>query len=153
MKGKIAVTPTKPLSNQRDLSLAYTPGVAVPCLRIHDDPDAAYRYTTKGNLVAVISNGTDAPVEDVDPVAAIGQRRPPRRHDGGLLRRRLHPLPLHGVEERLRTFDELATFDQVGSGFTIAKTAPARRIPNQLSANSKPVPRGMGSTSMRTWPY
>lgn len=56
--GKIAVIPTKPLATRRDLSLAYTPGVAVPCLAIQKDPLAAYRYTTKGNMVAVISNGT-----------------------------------------------------------------------------------------------
>jgi malate dehydrogenase (oxaloacetate-decarboxylating)(NADP+) len=56
--GKIEVVPSKPCLTQRDLSLAYTPGVAVPCHRIHDDPDAAYEYTAKGNLVAVISNGT-----------------------------------------------------------------------------------------------
>ncbi len=56
--GKIAVVPTKPLSNQRDLGLAYTPGVAEPCLDIKDDPDKAYEYTAKGNLVAVVSNGT-----------------------------------------------------------------------------------------------
>ncbi|HET6518332.1 MAG TPA: malic enzyme-like NAD(P)-binding protein, partial [Geminicoccaceae bacterium] len=56
--GKIEITPTKPLTTQRDLSLAYSPGVAVPCLRIRDDPDKAYDYTAKGNLVAVISNGT-----------------------------------------------------------------------------------------------
>ncbi len=56
--GKIEVVPTKPHSTQRDLSLAYTPGVAVPCLVIHEDKEKAYDYTTKGNLVAVISNGT-----------------------------------------------------------------------------------------------
>src|SRR5262245_18266150 len=56
--GKIEVVSTKPCVTQRDLSLAYTPGVAVPCLRIHEDPDDAYRYTAKGNLVAVVSNGT-----------------------------------------------------------------------------------------------
>jgi malate dehydrogenase (oxaloacetate-decarboxylating)(NADP+) len=56
--GKISVTPTKPLETQRDLSLAYTPGVAVPVLEIEKDPNCAYEYTTKGNLVAVISNGT-----------------------------------------------------------------------------------------------
>ncbi|QEX19780.1 malic enzyme [Hypericibacter terrae] len=56
--GKIAIQPTKPLTTQRDLSLAYSPGVAFPCLRIHKDPAAAYDYTAKGNLVAVISNGT-----------------------------------------------------------------------------------------------
>jgi malate dehydrogenase (oxaloacetate-decarboxylating)(NADP+) len=56
--GKISVTPTKPMDTQRDLSLAYTPGVAVPVLEIEKDPHTAYDYTSKGNLVAVISNGT-----------------------------------------------------------------------------------------------
>src|SRR3954451_20995479 len=56
--GKVSVTPTKPCRTQRDLSLAYTPGVAVPCLAIERDPSLAYQYTAKGNLVAVISNGT-----------------------------------------------------------------------------------------------
>ena len=56
--GKIEVVPTKAYRTQTDLSLAYSPGVAYPCLEIQDDPDAAYKYTDKGNLVAVISNGT-----------------------------------------------------------------------------------------------
>src|SRR5438046_3045717 len=56
--GKIAVVPTKPLTNQRDLSLAYSPGVAEPCLEIKRDPNEAYRYTAKSNLVAVVTNGT-----------------------------------------------------------------------------------------------
>jgi len=56
--GKIAVVPTKPLNNQRDLSLAYSPGVAEPCLEIKRDPEEAYTYTAKGNLVAVVTNGT-----------------------------------------------------------------------------------------------
>ena len=56
--GKIEVVPTKPMDTQRDLSLAYTPGVAVPVLEIEKDPELAYEYTSKGNLVAVISNGT-----------------------------------------------------------------------------------------------
>src|ERR687890_2342822 len=56
--GKIAVVPTKPLTNQRDLALAYSPGVAEPCLEIKQNPDAAYKYTAKGNLVAVVTNGT-----------------------------------------------------------------------------------------------
>ena len=56
--GKIEVVPTKPYSSQRDLSLAYSPGVAVPCLEIEKNAQAAYEYTSKGNLVAVISNGT-----------------------------------------------------------------------------------------------
>ena len=56
--GKIEVVPTKPYSTQKDLSLAYSPGVAEPCLAIQENPDDAYKYTAKGNLVAVISNGT-----------------------------------------------------------------------------------------------
>ena len=56
--GKIEVNPTKPYSSQRDLSLAYSPGVAEPCLAIADNPADVYKYTAKGNLVAVISNGT-----------------------------------------------------------------------------------------------
>lgn len=56
--GKIEVKPTKPYSTQTDLSLAYSPGVAFPCLEIQKNPDDAYKYTDKGNLVAVISNGT-----------------------------------------------------------------------------------------------
>jgi len=56
--GKIEITPTKPLATQRDLSLAYSPGVAIPVLAIAKDPETAYDYTTKGNMVAVITNGT-----------------------------------------------------------------------------------------------
>ncbi|HKN24810.1 MAG TPA: NADP-dependent malic enzyme [Candidatus Acidoferrum sp.] len=56
--GKIEVSPTKPCRTQRDLSLAYTPGVAEPCLEIQKEPGDAYKYTAKGNLVAVVSNGT-----------------------------------------------------------------------------------------------
>ena len=57
-RGKIKVVPTKPHSTAHELSLAYSPGVAYPCLEIADKPEDAYRYTSKGNLVAVISNGT-----------------------------------------------------------------------------------------------
>ena len=56
--GKLEVVPTKPMATQRDLSLAYSPGVAVPVLRIAENPELAYDYTAKGNMVAVISNGT-----------------------------------------------------------------------------------------------
>ncbi|MBA4071415.1 MAG: NADP-dependent malic enzyme [Gemmatimonas sp.] len=56
--GKIAVVATKPLANQRDLALAYSPGVAEPCLEIEQNPEDSYKYTARGNLVAVISNGT-----------------------------------------------------------------------------------------------
>src|ERR1700674_1097523 len=56
--GKIQVVPTKPTNSQRDLSMAYSPGVAEPCLEIADNPEDVYKYTAKGNLVGVISNGT-----------------------------------------------------------------------------------------------
>jgi malate dehydrogenase (oxaloacetate-decarboxylating)(NADP+) len=68
--GKIEVVPTKPHSTQYDLSLAYTPGVAEPCLDIEKNPDDAYKYTAKGNLVAVISNGTAVlGLGDIGPLA------------------------------------------------------------------------------------
>src|ERR1017187_8402804 len=56
---KISVTPTKPCATQRDLSLAYTPGVAIPCLEIEKQPNLAYKYTAKGNLVAVVTNRSE----------------------------------------------------------------------------------------------
>jgi malate dehydrogenase (oxaloacetate-decarboxylating)(NADP+) len=68
--GKIEVVPTKPHNTQYDLSLAYTPGVAQPCLEIHKQPGDVYRYTAKGNLVAVISNGTAVlGLGDIGPMA------------------------------------------------------------------------------------
>src|SRR3954465_9929700 len=57
-RGKIEVIPTKPVATARDLSLAYSPGVAEPCLAIEQEPELSYKYTARGNLVAVISNGT-----------------------------------------------------------------------------------------------
>ncbi|MBF5007021.1 NADP-dependent malic enzyme [Diaphorobacter caeni] len=69
-KGKISVTPTKPLSNQRDLSLAYSPGVAYPCLDIQANPALAAEYTSRGNLVGVITNGTAVlGLGDIGPLA------------------------------------------------------------------------------------
>ncbi|MEO2037527.1 MAG: NADP-dependent malic enzyme, partial [Martelella sp.] len=56
--GKLEISPSKPMATQRDLSLAYSPGVAVPVNAIAEDPDRAFDYTTRGNMVAVISNGT-----------------------------------------------------------------------------------------------
>ena len=69
--GKIQVIPTKPTQSQRDLSLAYSPGVAEPCLRIAENQEDAYKYTAKGNLVAVISNGTAVlGLGDIGPAAS-----------------------------------------------------------------------------------
>jgi malate dehydrogenase (oxaloacetate-decarboxylating)(NADP+) len=70
-RGKISITPTKPLANQRDLSLAYSPGVAYPCLAIQDDPNLAADYTSRGNLVGVITNGTAVlGLGNIGPLAA-----------------------------------------------------------------------------------
>jgi len=70
-RGKIAVTPLKPLMNQRDLSLAYSPGVAYPCLAIEQDPSKAAEYTSRGNLVAVVTNGTAVlGLGDIGPLAS-----------------------------------------------------------------------------------
>ncbi|HSX93160.1 MAG TPA: NADP-dependent malic enzyme [Hydrogenophaga sp.] len=69
-QGKITVAPTKPLSNQRDLSLAYSPGVAYPCLEIQADPNKAADYTSRGNLVGVVTNGTAVlGLGDIGPLA------------------------------------------------------------------------------------
>ncbi len=69
--GKLEINPTKPCSTQHDLALAYTPGVAEPCLEIERDPDASYLYTARGNLVAVVTNGTAVlGLGDIGPLAA-----------------------------------------------------------------------------------
>ena len=69
--GKLSVTPTKQLVNQRDLALAYSPGVAAACEEIVEDPKNASRYTARGNLVAVITNGTAVlGLGDIGPLAA-----------------------------------------------------------------------------------
>ena len=69
-KGKLEISITKPCATQRDLALAYTPGVAEPCREIHKNPEDAYRYTAKGNLVAVVSNGTAVlGLGDIGPLA------------------------------------------------------------------------------------
>lgn len=70
--GKLEVQPTKPLGNQRDLALAYSPGVAIPCEEITADPETAFKYTSRGNLVAVISNGTA--VLGLGPIGALAAK-------------------------------------------------------------------------------
>ncbi|MDP3825312.1 MAG: NADP-dependent malic enzyme, partial [Polaromonas sp.] len=69
--GKIAIAATKQLVNQRDLALAYSPGVAAPCEEIVKDPNAAFKYTSRGNLVAVVTNGTAVlGLGDIGPLAS-----------------------------------------------------------------------------------
>jgi malate dehydrogenase (oxaloacetate-decarboxylating)(NADP+) len=92
--GKVEVVPTKPTSSQLDLSLAYTPGVAVPVLEIAEDPDKAYRYTAKGNLVAVVSNGT--------AILGLGNRGPlaskPVMEGKGVLFKRFADIDVFDIE-------------------------------------------------------
>ena len=105
-KGKVSVVPTKPTATQRDLSLAYTPGVAEPCLEIEKDPNLAYEYTSKGNLVAVISNGTA--VLGLGDIGALAGK--PVMEGKGLLFKRFAgidvfdiELDTHDPEEIIRT--------------------------------------------------
>ena len=94
--GKLEIVPTKPMATQRDLSLAYSPGVAVPVKAIAADPSTAYDYTTRGNLVAVISNGTA--ILGLGNLGALASRAPRSaardRGQAGSSRRRslAHPL-------------------------------------------------------------
>jgi malate dehydrogenase (oxaloacetate-decarboxylating)(NADP+) len=82
--GKIGVHATKPCLTQRDRSLAYTPGVAVPCLAIERDPSLAYKYTAKGNLVPVVTNGTAVlGLGNIGPLAG----KPVMEGKGGLFKR------------------------------------------------------------------
>src|SRR5687767_11770335 len=69
--GKVEVVPTKPVATQRDLTLAYSPGVAEPCREIHKNPLDVFKYTSRGNLVAVVSNGTAVlGLGNIGPLAA-----------------------------------------------------------------------------------
>jgi len=75
-RGKISVTSKVSVENKDDLSIAYTPGVAEPCRKIHENKDDVYKYTAKGNLVAVVSDGTAVlGLGDIGPEAAMPQKR------------------------------------------------------------------------------
>ena len=100
--GKIEVVPTKPHSTQRDLSLAYSPGVAIPCLKIEENPDDIYKYTAKGNLVAVISNGT-AVLGLGDIGAAAGK---PVMEGKGLLFKIFADIDVFDIEVDLKDIDK-----------------------------------------------
>lgn len=71
--GKLAIAPTKVMANQRDLALAYSPGVAFACEEIEKDPSSSYRYTSRGNLVAVVTNGTA--VLGLGAIGALADRK------------------------------------------------------------------------------
>jgi malate dehydrogenase (oxaloacetate-decarboxylating)(NADP+) len=101
--GKIEVVPSKPTATQRDLSLAYTPGVAQPCLEIARDPALAYKYTSKGNLVAVISNGTA--VLGLGNIGAAAGK--PVMEGKGVLFKRFADIDVFDIEIDTRDTEEL----------------------------------------------
>ena len=107
--GKIAVVPTKPCRTQRDLSLAYTPGVAVPCLAIEKDPSLAYKYTAKGNLVAVISNGTA--VLGLGNIGALAGK--PVMEGKGVLFKRFADIDVFDIELDTKNADEIIRTCQI----------------------------------------
>jgi malate dehydrogenase (oxaloacetate-decarboxylating)(NADP+) len=100
--GKIEVIPTKPYSTQRDLTLAYSPGVAEPCLEIEKNPEDAYKYTAKGNLVAVISNGTA--VLGLGDIGALASK--PVMEGKGLLFKILADIDVFDIEVDTKNIDE-----------------------------------------------
>src|SRR5229473_5519175 len=100
--GKIEVVPTKPYSTQRDLTLAYSPGVAEPCLEIEKNPEDAYKYTAKGNLVAVISNGTA--VLGLGNIGALASK--PVMEGKGLLFKIYADIDVFDIEVDTKNIDE-----------------------------------------------
>ena len=100
--GKIEVVPTKPCATARDLSLAYTPGVAEPCLEIEKDPDLAYAYTARGNLVAVISNGTA--VLGLGDIGALAGK--PVMEGKGVLFKRFADIDVFDIEVEAKEIDK-----------------------------------------------
>ena len=111
-KGKIEVVPSKPCRTQEDLSLAYSPGVAEPCLEIAKDPEKVYEYTAKGNLVAVISNGTAVlGLGDIGPLAGK-----PVMEGKGVLFKRFADIDVFDIEVDAQDVDEFVD--------TVARIAP-----------------------------
>jgi malate dehydrogenase (oxaloacetate-decarboxylating)(NADP+) len=102
-KGKIEVVSSKPCQTQRDLSLAYTPGVADPCMEIHANPEDAYKYTSKGNLVAVISNGTA--VLGLGDIGALAGK--PVMEGKGVLFKRFADIDVFDIELNTHNADEI----------------------------------------------
>ncbi|MBS1688036.1 MAG: NADP-dependent malic enzyme [Bacteroidetes bacterium] len=103
--GKIEVIPTKETKTQRDLALAYSPGVAEPCMEIHDHPEDVYRYTAKGNLVAVISNGTA--VLGLGDIGAEASK--PVMEGKGILFKIFADIDVFDIELKSREIDEFVT--------------------------------------------
>jgi malate dehydrogenase (oxaloacetate-decarboxylating)(NADP+) len=107
--GKTEVIATKPCLTQMDLSLAYTPGVAIPCLKIEKNPEDAYRYTNKGNLVAVVSNGTA--VLGLGDIGALAGK--PVMEGKGVLFKRFGHVDVFDIEVNTHDPDEVIKFCQL----------------------------------------
>jgi malate dehydrogenase (oxaloacetate-decarboxylating)(NADP+) len=107
--GKLAVVPTKPCRTQRDLSLAYTPGVAVPCLEIERDSSLAYKYTAKGNLVGVVSNGTA--VLGLGDIGPLGGK--PVMEGKAVLFKRFADIDVFDIELDTKNADEIIRTCQI----------------------------------------
>jgi malate dehydrogenase (oxaloacetate-decarboxylating)(NADP+) len=107
--GKVSVVPTKPCLTQRDLSMAYTPGVAEPCREIHRDPSLVYEYTSKGNLVGVISNGTA--VLGLGDIGALAGK--PVMEGKGVLFKRFADIDVFDIEIETHDPDEVIKFCQL----------------------------------------
>src|SRR5580698_11610621 len=108
-KGKIEVTPTKPCRTQWDLSLAYTPGVAVPCKEIEKNPELAYEYTARGNLVGVVSNGTA--VLGLGNIGALAGK--PVMEGKGVLFKRFADIDVFDIELDTQNADEVIRTCQI----------------------------------------
>lgn len=107
--GKIEVVPSKAVATQRDLSLAYTPGVAEPCRAIHRDPEEVFRYTARGNLVAVVSNGTAVlGLANIGPLASK-----PVMEGKGVLFKRFAGIDVFDLEIDTEDPDEIVRFCQL----------------------------------------
>ncbi len=107
--GKIEVIPTKPCRTQLDLSLAYTPGVAAPCLEIQKNPEEAFKYTARGNLVAVVSNGTA--VLGLGDIGALAGK--PVMEGKGVLFKRFADVDVFDIEIDSKDCDEIVKFCQL----------------------------------------
>ena len=104
--GKIEVVPTKSVATQRDLALAYSPGVAEPCLEIHSNPDDVFKYTARGNLVAVVSNGTAVlGLGNIGPLAAK-----PVMEGKGVLFKRFAGIDVFDIEVASENPEEVIRF-------------------------------------------
>jgi hypothetical protein len=144
-KGKIQVVPTKPTETQRDLSLAYTPGVAHPCKEIEADPLLGYEYTARGNLVAVITNGTAVlGLGDIGPLAG----KPVMEGKGVLFKRFADidvfdlELATHDPEEIIRTWSSCSSRPSAASTSRTSRRRSASRSSERLKGDVDPrLPR------------